>query len=358
MNQFKDSNLIFVISQPRSGSTLLQLILSGHSEIATTSEPWLALHPVFALHENSINSVYNSALARKALKDFFQQSGMDNTFYKKQIKSFLLAFYQQAAGFHKKKFFLDKTPRYYHIIDDLIEIFPEAKFIILHRHPLAVLNSILKTWVKDDLTLLHNYKDDLLTAPKKLVNFVKNHPDQCCRVKYEDLVVNPVKIIKEMCGFLKIAYSDNMLDYFNRRNPDWNFGDTTGIHNSSKPSTSSLEKWKKSFTSPQEIHFARSYLKYLGPDLIDEMGYNSEDTNSLFEAPKEINTENIIHWSNALNHETAGELKYKVNKLIHENAALINERAILYNSRSWKITAPLRSAVKFIESFFDQEESK
>ena len=37
-------DLIFVISQPRSGSTLLQRLLSGHSWIQTSAETWLMLH--------------------------------------------------------------------------------------------------------------------------------------------------------------------------------------------------------------------------------------------------------------------------------------------------------------------------
>ena len=41
---FNEKNLIFIISPPRSGSTLLQRILNNSSEIETTSEPWFLLH--------------------------------------------------------------------------------------------------------------------------------------------------------------------------------------------------------------------------------------------------------------------------------------------------------------------------
>jgi len=45
-------NLIFLISQPRSGSTLLQRVTGSHSEIQTESEPRIMLHPRYALkHE-------------------------------------------------------------------------------------------------------------------------------------------------------------------------------------------------------------------------------------------------------------------------------------------------------------------
>jgi hypothetical protein len=42
-------NLIFLISQPRAGSTLTQAILGSHRDIYTLSEPWLMLHPIYAL---------------------------------------------------------------------------------------------------------------------------------------------------------------------------------------------------------------------------------------------------------------------------------------------------------------------
>lgn len=38
-------NLIFLISQPRAGSTMLQKVLGSHPEIHTVSEPWVALPP-------------------------------------------------------------------------------------------------------------------------------------------------------------------------------------------------------------------------------------------------------------------------------------------------------------------------
>ena len=50
-NRFGDQDLIFLISQQRAGSTLLQRILGGHPEVHTTAETWLMLHPIYALRE-------------------------------------------------------------------------------------------------------------------------------------------------------------------------------------------------------------------------------------------------------------------------------------------------------------------
>lgn len=42
-------NLGFLVSLPRSGSTLLQRIVSNHPDIHTVAEPWFMLHPLYAL---------------------------------------------------------------------------------------------------------------------------------------------------------------------------------------------------------------------------------------------------------------------------------------------------------------------
>ncbi len=56
-------NLIFIVSQPRSGSTLLQSILSNNDYINTASEPWLLL-PFLNIFDSSLIEVtYNQQLA-------------------------------------------------------------------------------------------------------------------------------------------------------------------------------------------------------------------------------------------------------------------------------------------------------
>lgn len=65
-------NLIFIVSQPRSGSTLLQRILSAHSQICTTSEPWLALPLLWnnPIHNFKINDnvPFNAQWTESAIK--------------------------------------------------------------------------------------------------------------------------------------------------------------------------------------------------------------------------------------------------------------------------------------------------
>ncbi len=65
-------------------------------------------------------------------------------------------------------YFLDKTPRYYLIIPEIAQIFPDAKFIFLFRNPLQVISSVMKTWCKGTLNGLHRYNNDLINGPQLL----------------------------------------------------------------------------------------------------------------------------------------------------------------------------------------------
>jgi len=334
MDNSEGKNLIFLISQPRSGSTLFQLMLAKHQDIATTTEPWIALHPIFALHGFGVSSIYDSALARKAVLEFLKESGIKKEFYINQVGKFLNTIYNKAIEKQNKKYFLDKTPRYYYIIDELVEIFPEAKFVVLLRNPLAVLNSILTNWVKEDLSVLCWCIDDLISAPNKIVNTIEKNPDRCFVIKYENLVQQPDVILKQVSEYLGIEFYKDMMNYENTLNLNWTFGDKTGIQNANGPTTNSIDKWKSGFRSSQNKIIAGSYLNELGQNLIEKMGYEYEELKSFIEKPK--NSKNYISLSTILNfmHGISDDwnMKRAFFNYIIEEEMVVDDKIIIYIS--------------------------
>ena len=125
---------IFLFSLPRSGSTLLQRLLAGHPDIMTVSEPWLLLPFCYAVKPEGLFSEYNHGWAAKALNEFILGLPNQELDYYKVLNRFALALYG-GANKNNALYFLDKTPRYYLIIPQIVEIFPEAKFIFLFRNP-------------------------------------------------------------------------------------------------------------------------------------------------------------------------------------------------------------------------------
>jgi hypothetical protein len=393
------NNLIFLISQPRSGSTLLQVLLAGSSDIATSSEPWIALHPVFAMRKHGLQSVYNAEIANSALADFLKQIGAGKDFFNKQVGTYLDSFYRKAIAKQDKIYFLDKTPRYYHIVDDLAQIFPAAKFIILFRNPLSVLHSIIKTWVKEDFASIVNFIEDLWIAPLNLIHFVKEHPEKSVRVKYEDLVSDPPSVLKDICRFIGIEFTNNMLAYGKRVDPSWNLGDKAVLHKEASPVPNSINRWKQGFDTPESASFAISYLESLGPDVVSELGYDYCQIKKSIQIPsgcrpketpsfpevkdiveglpeiKELKKEAFIALAEDKKLQRNNKAKplqdsdlskppgeqslplklTYLRKEIHElrvrNSRLHSEIDRMRNTLSWKATAPLRNS-KFLDKIF------
>jgi hypothetical protein len=80
----------------------------------------------------------------RALQDFFQELPAGEEDYLREVRSLALRLYEDAAG-PDARYFLDKSPPYHLVVEDLARLFPEAKLIFLWRNPLAVVASIVET---------------------------------------------------------------------------------------------------------------------------------------------------------------------------------------------------------------------
>jgi len=266
-----DEQIIFLISQPRSGSTLLQAILGSHPEIFTCTEPWIALPFIYALKKEGSEFEFNGRDARHALKGFLNENGINEIFYQAALNSFLKSLYSKAMADTGKRIFLDKTPRYYEVAIDLIKIFPNAKFIILFRHPLAVLNSILNTWVNEKIDMLYYHSRDLLVAPTKLINFISKYKENLYVVKYENLVSSPQTEIAKICAYLGINYFDEMINY--KSDMEWTSGDKK-FKEKKVPDSKSVEAWRNQLENKRYTNFCFYYLRELGEELVGSLGYD------------------------------------------------------------------------------------
>lgn len=268
-----DKNLIIIASQPRSGSTLLQALLSNNNEVATVSEPWLLLPFLTYNRPDLINAKYSSALAASGIKDF--KTKTDNKLFNEQLANFLLSQYSQTLK--NEKFVLDKTPRYYEILDEIIEYFPNAKIIVLKRNPFAVLSSIIKTWNNNNLNKLLDFKRDILQAPFLLQAFAerqKNNPNVFV-VSYEEIINEPSKHIEQLYDWIGINYNSDVLNYSKNKKFIGNLGDPIGVHKNSLPNKDSLQKWHEVYYKKEWKDFFTGYSKYLSEDFLKNYGnYN------------------------------------------------------------------------------------
>jgi hypothetical protein len=273
---FTDRQLIFLVSQPRAGSTLLQAILAGAEEVHTTAEPWLMLHPLYALRETGHTADYDATVAHRALQDFLSGLSEREEAYYAALRAMALELYGRACAEAGKSAFLDKTPRYYKILPELARVFPRARFVILLRNPAAVLASILSTWVKGNWARFDYFRDDLLTAPRLMVEFLTNYGERTIVVHYEGLVTSPEACVRELCDRLGLTFHPRLLHYGERPPPAGRYGDPSGIGRHQQPSTDSLDEWLERARDPQVRHLLLAYLDTLGTDLIAQLGYDAD----------------------------------------------------------------------------------
>ncbi len=298
---YRGENLIFIISQPKAGSTLLQRIVAGHPDIQTSAETWLMLHPVYGLRKTSITTNYNANWAATGVQEFLEHYANGEETYREGVRNFARTIYGSVLEKHGKRLFLDKTPRYTMIVDELYELFPAAKYILLIRNPLAVLKSELHTYVKGDWPMLAKFKPDLLDAPGRLVAARSILGDSALEVRYEDLVTSPESTVRSLCEFLGIEFDSSMLDYSDTPAPKGRMNDPVGIHQHTGVSSDSLDKWKELGADGQLRHFALQYLAAVGDETIGNLGYDAAQLRREIEQAKvEKESRHIYPWQLAI----------------------------------------------------------
>src|SRR5690606_14968727 len=129
----------------------------AHSQVATVSEPWLLLPFVYALRSPGAVAEYSHRSLVTAMDDFCAALPNGRADYEAEVRMLALRLYARVTP-PGATHFLDKTPRYCLIAEELLRIFPDAKFIFLWRNPLAILASMFG---KDSKWRTYRYQVDL-----------------------------------------------------------------------------------------------------------------------------------------------------------------------------------------------------
>jgi Sulfotransferase family len=260
---FPDCSPIFVVGAGRSGTTLLQLMLNAHPEIAIAGEvtffdqilPLRSKFPDLDTPER-IDRLF-ALLPRLKLYKYLTE--VDTIFpeVQQRVKAdpapsyeklyrFILEAYGAARGARR---FGEKTPSNIRHLDALASIFPNCKIIHVIRDPRATVASRTKVPIFSNDVLTHSIKWKL---------------DICCgrafaqeshiyrEIHYEKLVVEPVATLRHVCRFLGEEYDDRMLEYHwssakHIKGEPWKYGTQDPVYRSS------LETWRRELSEGQ-IH--------------------------------------------------------------------------------------------------------
>ncbi|MBA4308093.1 MAG: hypothetical protein C0429_15285 [Sphingopyxis sp.] len=201
---------IFIIGMPRAGSTLIEQILSSHSQIEGTMElpdiPAMVMRE--AREQEGGTSSYEGAPWLTAV------AGMAP-----ERLSALGAEYVERTRIQRKTtkpFFIDKLPNNWAYLGFIRLILPNAKIIDARRHPLdCCFSNFRQHFAKGqafsyDLTHMGRYYADYVRA---MAHFDAVLPGYVHRVIHEQLLEDPEGEIRRLLAFLGVPFEEDCLNF-------------------------------------------------------------------------------------------------------------------------------------------------
>lgn len=268
----------FIVARGRSGTTLLRAMLDTHPEMAIPNESHFVVQ-----------------LARRRAR-YETAGGFDVERFTKDLLSHwafrrwglpgeeVLAAYEAApptdsasavrgvyaayARHRGKERYGDKTPSYVLNIDLLASMFPEARFLHLIRDGRNVAMSYLDAdFGSKTLGQAAIYWDRFVRAGREAG--ARLGPDRYRELRYEELVAEPERVLRDVCAFVGLSFDECMLRYFERADRLDSRRSLDAHHpNLFKPPTAGMRDWRRDLT-PKHV----AVFEALAGDLLDELGY-------------------------------------------------------------------------------------
>lgn len=246
--------VIFVLGTPRSGTTLLQKILESHSKLFSIQAETAIFSFKNFWSKNRKHFDFDELTKNKLLSE-----SKDNIDFFENSVSILM---DRNPG----KIFIEKTPQHIRYLSFLIKHFPNAKFVHIVRDGRDCYCSAIKhPWIPQSrsIELFSKYYSSCVKRGIKSIGHPNVHT-----LKYEDLVQDPLAIVKDLMTFLSLEVEEEQLnssfrskdkraqlEQFKKLNE--------GINNSS------VGRWKNELNKKQIQEFekySKDVLRYFGYD--------------------------------------------------------------------------------------------
>jgi len=195
---------VFIVGMPRSGSTLVEQILSSHALVhgAGELEAIIAAHVSIALQLKHANPPPEcmSLIDRKMAEEYSAR-------------------YLQELVLHcpTAKHITDKLPGNFLRIGFIKTLFPKARIIHCQRNPLDSCISIFFHYFMGlkwsfELTELGQYYSDY----QRLMSHWQNlFPGEIFTVQYEELVMDQERVSKQLIDYLDLEWDEKCIDFHN-----------------------------------------------------------------------------------------------------------------------------------------------
>ena len=235
INSNIDDNIIFILGMPRSGTSLVEQIISSHSN-------------VFGCGELPIMSkiIKNNFLNEK--NDFVEniENMIEDPLKLNEIK---LEYSNFIKNFRiKENFITDKAPLNFRWIGFIKLIFPNARIVHCLRNPKDNCLSIFKNLFEGGLNFSYD-QDDLVKYYNQYLELMKYwkfvYQDSILDVKYEDLISDNTNEIKRIINYCKLKFENSCLSFHKNKTPIKTMSTAQARKPIYKSSIKSFEKFRE-----------------------------------------------------------------------------------------------------------------
>jgi len=247
----RNPRALFVLSPPRSGSTLLRVILAGSSSLFAPPELHLLPYATMGDRLRALSGEHTDHLLDGAVRALMQLNGWPA----EGARAFVARCEQQNMStkafygllqkpLQGERLLVDKTPTYVIDVDILRRIereFDGALYIHLQRHPCGMIRSYEESKLERLMPMIREgdfgsrelAELTWLTAQTNTLEFSREvPPERWLSLRYEDLVTQPEAMIRRICSFAGIPFEAAMVNPYEEMDQRM----TDGVDNASKMS--------------------------------------------------------------------------------------------------------------------------
>ncbi len=282
--------LVFLIGAPRSGTTLTARMLGANAEVLAPPEPHL-MPPLAHLgfHERVDQAPYDPVITQIGLRELVASLPNREADYLDGIRLLTDHLYRRAIEPSGRRLFLDKTPAYALVLDFLARLYPRARYVVLTRQPIAIWSSYIDSFFDGDAAAAHARNPVLERYVPAIARFLRERPVPLLHVRYEDLVQDPEKQLREICSFLGLTFDPRMVQYGGAEGPAravaTGLGDPVTVDREQRPTTDSVGKWAAALAAdPVRLAQCREIAARLSDADLATWGYAGPELRSALAA--------------------------------------------------------------------------
>jgi len=229
---------IFIIGFSRSGTTLLQALLSTQKNMYSLPETHFfnIIHSTIgACKDIPVKTSYLEPILDKVNQMMGLSFGRDtlnklrtkvnkNDLYLKDLFEIIVYPYlckQLCINDISSIRWIEKTPFHYNFISSIEMFYPQAQFVNIVRNPVNTIHSRKTNIPEDKNKSLKKMSHQWNAMVDSYNNYKQKNPDKICLIRYEDLVNKNEETMKILCGFLNVPFNPEYLAGFREKSGEF-----------------------------------------------------------------------------------------------------------------------------------------